>query len=89
MRDQNIPVLTSSVFPKHTNLSDELELQIKFRYHMIYFNPRIIVSTDVEISNFWSKSHVYWLLFYAIFDIFNSIGYAFGQYYVVIRLYFC
>ena len=52
MRDQNIPVLTSSVFPKHTNLSDELELQIKFRYHMIYFNPRIIVSADVEISNF-------------------------------------
>ena len=30
MRDQNIPVLTSSVFLKHTNLSDELELQIKF-----------------------------------------------------------
>ena len=44
MRDQNIPVLTSSVFPKHTNLSDELELQIKFGYNMIYFNPRIIVS---------------------------------------------
>ena len=43
MRDQNIPVLTSSVFPKHTNLSDELELQIKFGYNMIYFNPRIIV----------------------------------------------
>ena len=38
MRDQNIPVLTSSVFPKHTNLSDELELQINFIYHMIYFN---------------------------------------------------
>ena len=39
MRDQNIPVLTSSVFPKHTNLSDELELQIKFGYHMMHLTP--------------------------------------------------
>ena len=41
MRDQNIPVLTSSVFPKHTNLSDELELQIKFWCDMMHLNTRI------------------------------------------------
>ena len=83
MRDQNIPVLTSSVFPKHTNLSDELELQINFIYHMIYFNTH---------RKILKQCPAYWFLICAIYivlTIFNNIGYAFGQYYVVIRLYFC
>ena len=52
MRDQNIPVLTSSVFPKHTNLSDELELQIKFGYDMMHLTTRITRVAKFAISNF-------------------------------------